>query len=166
MGKGKDWTPDVHARWLDIDICNCGTNNFYSTRIRWIEVPMMSEGDKTSVKAWRWFGGILTLGVSELVGAAIVGGFYDHTHECVEIEFTCNYCEKVFKRTYEIISADKGTSALWGYYRKVYQTERSCTTRRSYAFIEGKFCEMWTNYSVAGGRHCKEWSEDFYYKVY
>ena len=64
---------------------------------------------------------IFISGLSELVGAAVVGGFYDHTHECVEIDFKCDYCEKTFKRTYEIISAEDGNSAEWGYYRKEYQ---------------------------------------------
>jgi len=63
MGKSYYWAPDVYARWLDVSICNCGTNNFYTTKIRWIEVPMMSEGDKTGIKTARWFGGILTLGM-------------------------------------------------------------------------------------------------------
>uniref|UniRef100_A0A914KK98 Uncharacterized protein n=1 Tax=Meloidogyne incognita TaxID=6306 RepID=A0A914KK98_MELIC len=165
MSKSYYWAPDVYARWLDVSICNCGTNNFYTTKIRWIEVPMMSESDKTGIKTARWFGGILTLGLSELIGAAVVGGFYDHTHECVEIDFKCNYCEKTFKRTYEIISADIGNSALWGYYRKEYQCERSCSTRRSFEFVESKYRKIWSNYSIAGGLHCKEWSKDFYWKI-
>uniref|UniRef100_A0A915N7G8 Uncharacterized protein n=1 Tax=Meloidogyne javanica TaxID=6303 RepID=A0A915N7G8_MELJA len=112
MGKDGDWDPDYYAKWLDISICNCGTEYLYTTKIRWIEVPMMSDDDKSDKKVFR---------LSEVVGAALVGGFHDHTHECIEIDFKCNYCEKTFKRTYEIISADRGKSDRWGYYRKEYQ---------------------------------------------
>uniref|UniRef100_A0A915LZI4 Uncharacterized protein n=1 Tax=Meloidogyne javanica TaxID=6303 RepID=A0A915LZI4_MELJA len=62
MGKDKDgdWDPDVYAKWLGINICSCGTNNFYTIRIRWIEVPMMSESDFGNIQAVRCVANIFT----------------------------------------------------------------------------------------------------------
>ena len=46
--------------------------------------------------------------MSELVGAAVVGGFHDATHHAIEVKYNCTACAKQgkvteFRCTYEIM---------------------------------------------------------------
>ncbi|KAI1698316.1 hypothetical protein Ddc_19169 [Ditylenchus destructor] len=130
MGKGDNWSPDVHAKWKNQTPCDCGTEHFVSCKIRWIEVPMMSVAEKRNKNVLRWLFGIWTAGLTEVVGAAMVGGFHDLTHECVEVIYNCQKCESEFRRTYEIVDAKTGTSSEWGCYEKIYDSSQSSITNQ------------------------------------
>lgn len=52
--------------------------------------------------------------MTELVGAAVVGGFYAHTHEAIHVHYKCERCSHKFYKTYEIYNEDLGKLQDWG----------------------------------------------------
>ena len=74
-------------------------------RIRWEEIPMCSETQKTGLNIGRTVVGLLTLGLSEMV-AGTVGD--DITHEAIACRYRCNVCGH--SGTYVFDYSDSGIS--------------------------------------------------------
>jgi hypothetical protein len=157
--KGKSGT-SVHAEWQYGRECYHSRRNYKVKEIRWIRVPMSNGFVKGAAETGRVIAGVLTLGISTWFN----GGIKDLSHECIEILTTCTRCGDSQRFTAEILD-DDDTSFECGYYAKEYDARKSFKpSSMTLAYVEEKYNEMRTSYSLING-NCCHWASDLWDKL-
>jgi hypothetical protein len=89
----------------------------------------------------------------------------DATHDCVKIDYICGRCHEEFSYIYEYSSS--GKTQMPGSYSKVYKIKYWSTERRSMAFINQWYKEMYgdgNEYNLLT-RNCKYWARSFFTRI-
>ncbi len=159
--------PKRHAEWERGTDCSHLHTSFRIITIRWLRVPIASRSLTVAAEVGRWVAGIATLGLT----AVVKGGLKDLSHECIEVEYTCERCSSgnLQKFTAEILRMDKegGGETLFtcGHYRKVKGTRRTFKPESmTVEDVERSFGEMGSRYYLCT-ENCYHWSRTLWNKL-
>lgn len=154
--------PDQYGNWRDGTKCDHSDSlqNYKVVKVRWIKVPMASYRVKIAAEIIRLIFTILTLGTVSLFAD---GGFKDLSHECIEIESTCRFCESTQRFTAEIMGVQNKLFTC-GYYKRFNARSTYKPVSMTVDFAKERFNEMGDSFHFIYN-NCYHWSKTLYHKL-
>lgn len=155
--------PTEHAEWIWGTECGHSYSSYKVNEIRWIRVPMSNDFARGVTQVGRVLVGVGTLGLSAVVN----GGIKDLSHECIEIQATCQ-CGNQQRFTAEIMGKEKkggGCDFRCGYYRYEYNARHTYKpTSMTLMYVKDKYDEMGQSYNFFF-ENCSHWCSELWNKL-